>query len=57
MLLALPGSLSAIFALANTAIVQTDYRSNVFADNGVPQGTDNPSFVQNEVMLGLRAAF
>ncbi len=39
------------------AIVQTDYRSNVFTNTGAPMGTDNPSFVQNQVMVGFRAAF
>jgi hypothetical protein len=38
-------------------IVQTDYRSNVFTNTGTLMGTDNPSFVQNEFMLGFRAAY
>lgn len=47
-------SLSAEYHLA---IVQTDYRSNVFTASGAAMGTDNPSFVQDEFMLGFRAAF
>ncbi len=47
-------SLTAEYRLA---IVQTDYRSNVFTSTGAGMGTDNPSFVQDEVTVGFRAAY